>query len=214
MPHNENVVGPRLLPSLGALPLAATFRWAPIFSPVGVNSISDPGVTYDKVFKSKPEGLVMSGPKDLYGHKYLKRFHPQTLRCHNHNVAVVNSWFMDKTDPKIHRFYALYYRHDKEDKDALLDYIRSRYKKIGAKSFNNGKSTKTWQVEDIFEWFFKNQHYVTRKKLCREMTAIDCHTFDGPMTLGREKNQFFFKKQLLFRWRCMSHCLMQWKILT
>jgi len=101
MPHDGNVLSPRLILSIGALPVAATFRWAPIFSPVGVNIVGDPGVTYDKVFESRPEGLVMSGPNDLYGHKYLKRFHPQTLRCHNHNVAVVCSWFVDKTDPKI-----------------------------------------------------------------------------------------------------------------
>ena len=92
----------------------------------------------------------MSGPNDLYGQKYLKRFHPQTLRCHNHNVAVVRSWFVDKTDPKIQAFYATNYRHDTEGKNALLEYIRSIYKEIGSLSFNNEKSTKTWQVEDIF----------------------------------------------------------------
>lgn len=81
----------------------------------------------------------------------MKRFHPHTLRCHNHNVAVVRSWFVDKTDPKIQRFYATNYQHDKEGKDALLAYIRSIYREIGALSFNNGKSRETWQVEDIFE---------------------------------------------------------------
>ena len=81
----------------------------------------------------------------------MKRFYPHTLRCHNHNVAVVRSWFVDKTDPKIQRFYATNYQHDKEGKDALLAYIRSIYREIGALSFNNEKSRETWQVEDIFE---------------------------------------------------------------
>jgi hypothetical protein len=117
--HDVNVVSPRLIPSLGALPVAATFGGAPLCSPIGVNSMGDPGVTYDTVFKSRPKGVVMSGPNDFYGHRYLKIFHPQTLRCHNHNVAVVRSWFVDKTDPKIQRFYVTNYRHDK-GKDALL----------------------------------------------------------------------------------------------
>jgi hypothetical protein len=149
--------------------------------------MGDPGVTYDRVFKSRPKGVVMSGPNDLYGHKYLKRFHPQTLICHNHNIAVVRSWFVDKTDPKIQRFYVTNYRHDKEGRDALLDYIRSIYREIGALSFNNGKSTETWQVEDIFEWFLENKHYVTEKKLCREVTAKECDIVDGVMTLGRKR---------------------------
>ena len=86
--YDVNNVSPRLIPSLGALPVAATFGGAPFCSPVGVSSMGDPGVTYDRVFKSRPKGVVMSGPNDLYGHKYLKRFHLQTLICHNHNIAV------------------------------------------------------------------------------------------------------------------------------
>ena len=49
--HEVNVVCPRLVPSFGALPVAATFGGALIFSPVSVNSMGDPGVTYDRVFK-------------------------------------------------------------------------------------------------------------------------------------------------------------------
>ena len=185
--YDVNNVSPRLIPSLGALPVAATFGGAPFCSPVGVSSMGDPGVTYDRVFKSRPKGVVMSGPNDLYGHKYLKRFHLQTLICHNHNIAVVCLWFVDKTDPKIQRFYATNYRHDKEGRDALLEYIGGRYKEISALSFNNGKSIETWQVEDIFEWFLENKHYVTEKKLCREVTAKDCDTVDDAMTLGRKR---------------------------
>ena len=185
--HEVNVVSPQRVPSFGALPVAATFGRAPIFSPVSVNSMGDLGVTYDRVFKSRPKGAVMSGPNDLYGQKYLKRFHPQTLRCHNHNVAVVRSWFANQTDPKIQAFYATNYRHDTEGKNALVEYIRSRYKEIGALSFNNGKSTETWQVEDIFEWFLENKHYVTGKKLSREMTAIECDSVDGLMTSGKKR---------------------------
>ena len=64
--HDVNIVSPRLLPSLGALHVAATFGGAQIFSPVGISPIDDHGVTYDRVFKSRPKGVVMSGPNDLY----------------------------------------------------------------------------------------------------------------------------------------------------
>ena len=76
---------------------------------------------------------------------------------------MVCSWFVDNTDPKIQRFYATNYSHDKEGKNTLLDYIKSSYKEIGVLSFNNWKFTETWQVEDIFGWFLKNKHYVTGK---------------------------------------------------
>ena len=79
---------------------SCNFRRSTNFSPVGVNSIGDPGVTYDRLFKSRPKGAVMSGPNVLYGQKSLKIFHSQTLQYHNHNVAVVHSWFVDKIDPK------------------------------------------------------------------------------------------------------------------
>ena len=114
--HDINVVSPQLIPNFGALSGAATFGGTPIFSPVGINPISDHVVIYDRVFKSRPNGVVMSGPNDFYGEKYLKRFYPQILRCHNHNVAMVRLWFVDKTNPKIQWFYATNYRHDKKTK--------------------------------------------------------------------------------------------------
>ena len=42
-------------------------------------------------------------------------------------------------------------------------------------------------MEDIFERFLENKHYEIGKKLCREMTAIECDTVDGSMTLRRKK---------------------------
>ena len=76
--------------------------------------MGDPGVIYDRVFKSKPKGAVMSGPNVLYGQKYPEIFYSQILQCHNHNVAVGHSWFVDKIDPKIQGVYATNYQHDKK----------------------------------------------------------------------------------------------------
>ena len=86
----------------------------------------------------------MSRPNDLYDSEYLKRFHSLTLQCHNHNLVVVCSWFIEMTNPKIQRFYAKNYRHNKKDKEALLNYIRSKYKEISALSFNNRSTIKIW----------------------------------------------------------------------
>lgn len=77
--HDVNVVSAQPVPSLGALPIVPTFSGAPTFSPVGVTFIIDLGVTYNRVFKSRPKSRVMSKSNDLYRHKYLKRFHVLTL---------------------------------------------------------------------------------------------------------------------------------------
>ena len=52
-----NVVSPCLIPSLGALPVPTTFEG----TPVGVSSIGDPSVIYDRVFRNIPKGKVMWG---------------------------------------------------------------------------------------------------------------------------------------------------------
>lgn len=85
-----NVVSPCLIPSLGALPVPTTFEG----TPVGVSSIGDPSVIYDRVFRNIPKGKVMWGQMFFM---VIRRFHPQTLQYENHNVVVVRSRFVDKT---------------------------------------------------------------------------------------------------------------------
>lgn len=63
----------------------------PIFLSFGVSSMFDTGITYDKLFKCKPKGMVISMPNDFYGHRYLMKFHLLTLKCFNQKFVVVCS---------------------------------------------------------------------------------------------------------------------------
>lgn len=66
---------------------------------------------------------------------------------------MVRLWIFDKINLKIQKFYTTNYQYDKECKEALLAYIGSKFKKIGALSLKNKNFMETKYVEDFLEWF-------------------------------------------------------------
>ena len=124
--HVVHVVSAQLILNLGTLPVAVIFGGTPTFLSVGVSFIVNPWMIYDEMFNNRPKVVVVSMPNDLYGQKYLKTCHLQTLRCYNHNLIVVHLWFIGKSDNNFQRFYATNYQHDKEDNDISLDYTKNK----------------------------------------------------------------------------------------
>ena len=125
---------------------------------------SDPGPSYERIFKPPKARQLTDDTSHLWGKKYLLEYnyHHQHKLLKN-NEGIVKSWFLNQSQPPIDSFFTGSFRHNPELQKALKDFIQVRESELSSLVFDGGSSIIRWKVDDIYLFFLEQKHYKTGK---------------------------------------------------